>query len=44
MIKSRVGTSLRHNKTLTKKMIKMTMSTKVTKMTMKNNIVKIEMD
>ena len=44
MNKSRVGTSLRHMKTLTKKMIKMIMSTKVTKMTMKNNIVKIEMD
>ena len=43
MNKLRVGTSLRHMKTLTKKMIKMMMSTKVTKMTMKNNIVKIEM-
>ena len=44
MNKQRVGTSLRHMKTLTKKMIKMMMSTKVTKMTMKNNIVKIEKD
>ena len=44
MNRSRVGTSLLHMKTLTKKMIKMVMSTKVTKMTMKNNIVKIEMD